>query len=247
MKSHCLIIEDEPQSKERLELLLAKYHQDTITVKGWAKNYEEAISFLSKSSFDLVFFDIQIQGYNAFDILSELDIINFDIIFTTAYDVYAVKAFRINAIDYLLKPISKDELGESIAKHLKRKQKISPLTQHPKTANELNFNNRIEIPTAKGFDFIPIKEIIRCEADGNYTIVFLRNKSKMTVSKTLKEFEKVLEKHHFIRPHHSHLVNIEDIQAYHKGKGGVLILSDHTEIEVASRRKEEVLRILKSS
>lgn len=244
-KSRCLIIEDEPHSKERLQLLLEKYHSEIITIDGWAKSYDEAAELLKASSVDLVFFDIQIQGYNAFDILAELKEVNFDIIFTTAHEAYALKAFRINAIDYLLKPIDRKELEQALKRHFNRKQEPQiPTSQKWKT--EITQNKRIEIPTTKGLEFVPIQDIIRCEADGNYTKIYLRDKSKILVAKTLKEFERVLEKHHFLRPHQSHLVNMEDVKSYHKGKGGFLILSDQTEIEVASRRKEEVLRILKS-
>ncbi|EOZ98121.1 response regulator [Indibacter alkaliphilus LW1] len=244
-KSRCLIIEDEPHSKERLQLLLEKYHPDTISIDGWAKSYEEAVDLLRPATVDLVFFDIQMQDYNAFDILSELQEVNFDVIFTTAHEGYALKAFRVNAIDYLLKPIDREELERALKRHFNRKEG-SQVSMSQKWKKEMVLNKRLEIPTPKGLEFVPIQDIIRCEADGNYTKVFLRDKSKIMVAKTLKEFEKALEKHHFLRPHQSHLVNIEDVKSYHKGKGGFLILSDHTEIEVASRRKEEVLRILKS-
>ncbi|MBW3469488.1 LytR/AlgR family response regulator transcription factor [Arthrospiribacter ruber] len=247
MKSNCLIIEDEPHCKERLQLLLEKNHSKDVEISGWAQGLDEAIALFKSGHFDLVFCDIDIKGRNAFEILSELQVEKFDIIFTTAHNSFASEAFRVNALDYLLKPISQEELKEAIDKHLDKKLK-SQQNGQPQGAQELKIlNKRIEIPTSKGLEFIPAKDIIRCEADGNYTVIYLKDKTKLTVSRTLKEFEKALEKHHFIRPHQSHLVNIKEVKAYHRGKGGTLILTDLTEVEVASRRKEEILRILKST
>jgi two-component system, LytTR family, response regulator len=242
-KIACLIVEDEPESAERLSLLLERYHHNQINVIGTAVNGNEAMKLIQSEKPDLVFLDVQLREMNAFEILEKINPIDFGIIFTTGHQEFAISAIKNNALDYLLKPIDKDDLQIAIDKYFNL---IKNETQK-KLVIETNLDKaKIGIPTVNGIEFIYINEIIFCQADGNYSVLNLRTNKKYTVAKTLKEIEIKLAPYGFFRVHHSHLVNLSEIKFYRRGKGGVVVLNDNTEIEVAIRRKEELMAVLES-
>jgi two-component system, LytTR family, response regulator len=249
MKAKCLIVEDEKHSAERLTFLINRYHRDEIEILSWENELDDALRAVQQHKPDLVFLDIQIHESDVFSMLKEIPHIDFNIIFTTAHREYALEAIKFSALDYLLKPIDKDELSLALQKHFRYssnsnyQKSLELLFEH---LGENNQRKKIGIPTIAGIEFVHIQDIIRCQSDINYTHIFLRDKRKLTVAKTLKDFENMLSKFKFFRTHNPHLVNLEEVKFYHKGKGGFLILNDHTEIEVATRRKEELLSLLKT-
>ncbi|MFI5131688.1 MAG: LytR/AlgR family response regulator transcription factor, partial [Chitinophagales bacterium] len=173
--------------------------------------------------------------------------INFEIIFTTSYDQYAIKAIRFSALDYLLKPVDREELKAAMQKVIQRLQ--HPLPQqleillqrvhHPTASLQ-----KIALPTMEGLQMVGVDSIVSCESDSNYTVFLLKNKQKLIVSRTLKEIEEMLEEFSFLRVHHSYIVNLNEITKYVKGEGGYLIMSDGSSIDVSRSRKEMLLKKL---
>jgi len=245
-----IIIDDEQHCIDKLCSLLEEHQKDSLEISGVFTNVTDAVKGVNKKKPDLVFLDVQINDETGFDFLKKLNSISFDIIFTTAFEKYAVQAFKFSAIDYLLKPIDADDLNYAVEK---LKNKISNEEMKTKVdvlfhnfINTQNGNKKITVPTINGLIILQVNEIIRCESDVNYTNIHLKDKSHLMVAKTLKEFEELLEDYNFFRIHNSHLVNLSYIKNYNKGKGGFVVLSDGTEIEVSSRRKDLFLQRLKN-
>ncbi len=242
-----VIIEDEKNSAERLRLLLERDYFAEVEVLAWLKSMDEAVTFLIAHEVDLVFLDVEIQDRTAFELLEKLPKIDFKIIFTTAHQEYALRAIKVSALDYLLKPVDAEELAEALGKVGKKsvqneRKAILSLLQDWNPRRKLP--EKLALPSVNGIEYVPISELIRCQADVNYTHFFLKDGRKITVAKTLKEFENQLRDHDFFRVHNSHLINLREVRFYHKGKGGTLQLQDGSEIEVASRRKEELMEAL---
>ncbi|MDX5338816.1 MAG: LytTR family DNA-binding domain-containing protein [Cyclobacteriaceae bacterium] len=244
-----LLIEDEKGSAERLHYFLEADHQYSIQLLAWKDSVPRALEFLRKEKVDLVFLDVELGTQTGFDLLSQLGQIDFQIIFTTAHQEYALQAIKHAAMDYLLKPIDREELKLAVEKV--RKEKGKSVDALEKLLKQFHFQeklgHKIALPSLVGIEYVPVEEILRCQADINYTHFYLKNGRKITVSKTLKEFEIQLLPHGFFRVHNSHLINLAEVKFYQKGKGGALILSDGSEVEVASRRKEELMQILGKS
>lgn len=245
-----LIVDDEQHCIDRLRHLVTSYCYNEVVVQAATNNITEAVELIQNIQPDLVFLDIQIGKDSGFDLIKSFNPVNFDVIFVTGYEKYALQAFRFSAVDYLLKPVDPDELVRSIAKfknNLHNKdaaQKYELLFYNLKT--HLQPHPKIAIPSQHGLDYLPIQDIVRCQSNINYTIIYSKNKSTILVAKTLKEFETILVHHNFYRIHNSHLVNLSYIKSYNKGKGGYVILEDLTEIEVSVRRKEGLLQKMMS-
>ena len=241
-----IIVDDEPYCCESLATLLGEYCPE-VEVAGVCHNGIEAIEMINKRPPDLIFLDVEMPKMNAFEMLDRLQQVNFEIIFTTSYDQYALKAFRFSAIDYLLKPVDGEELQRAVNKVILRSQKpiaaqlqiLMQKMNHPSVAI-----NKIALPTMDGLQMISVNSIIRCESDSNYTVVSLKNNKKITVSRTLKDIEELLEDHSFIRVHRCYLVNLNEIEKYIKGEGGYLLMSDGAKIDVARNKKEFLLNKL---
>ncbi len=241
-----IIIEDEQQSAEVLELMLKKF-SDVIEVADICNTPAKGIECIRKKSPDLVFLDIEMPRMNGFEMLKKLDMIDFEIIFTTAYNKYAINAIKISALDYLLKPIDKDELTKAIKKcqhNMERKNMgykmdvlLKNLTQHSALEKTLT------LTALDGVRFIKMKDIIRLEANGRYTKFYLTNKEVIVSSRTLGDFEETLSINGFFRIHETHIINLIFIDRFHKGNNYVL-LTDKTELPLARRRKEEFLKII---
>lgn len=241
-----IIIDDEQHCIDRLQMLVGKYCSKKIELAGAFQTAEEGLAAIKQLSPRLVFLDVEIKDKTGFWILQELPEIDFEVIFTTAFDRYAVQAFRFSAIDFLLKPVNPEELIISIDKLSEKisrndlAQKFDSLFYNLK--NIQTASKKICVPVLNGYVFLQTSEIIRCESEGNYTTLFLKDNTKLLVSKTLKEFEEMLGDYNFYRIHHSHLINLAFVKAYHKGKGGYVILSDGSEIEVSTRRKDDFIK-----
>ena len=241
-----VIVDDEPNCCKTLAALLERWCPD-VEVIAICKNGVEALVSIREFSPDLVFLDLEMPKMNGFAMLEQLPSINFHLIFTTSYDQYALRAFRLSAIDYLLKPIDNEELQKAVQKVMQRSQ--APLPQQleillQKIHQPTSSINKIALPTMEGLQMIPIDSIISCESDDNYTVFLLKDKKKIVVSSTLKEIEEILEDHSFVRVHRSYLVNLNEIEKYLKGEGGYLVMSDGSTIDVSRSKKESLLKKL---
>ena len=243
-----IIIDDEQHCINRIEHILKEYCLNEVELTGSFETVDEGLAAIKKLKPQLVFLDVEIHDKTGFDLLKQIPEIDFEVIFTTAYDKYAVQAFKFSAIDYLLKPVDADELQQAINK-LKEKfsktemsQKLDALFHNLKTIK--SGSKKICVPVLNGLIFLNIEDIVRCESSINYTTLFMKDKQKILVAKTLKEFEELLSEYNFFRVHNSHLLNLDYIKSYNKGKGGSVSMTDGSEIEVSTRRKEEFLKRL---
>ncbi len=243
-----IIIDDEQHCIDRLEQLIENNCCNSIKLLGSYQSVEEGLKAIKEEKPALVFLDVEIKDKTGFDLLKQLPEINFEVIFTTAHDKYAVQAFKFSAIDYLLKPVEADELLLAIKKLNEKfsqkeiSQKFDTLFYNLK--NIKGSSKRICVPVLSGLVFIQVDDIIRCESNINYTTLFLKDKQKLLVAKTLKEFEEMLGDYNFYRIHNSHLINLAYIKTYNKGKGGSVTMEDGSEIEVSTRRKDDFLKKL---
>jgi two-component system LytT family response regulator len=241
-----IIIDDEPDCCEVLTILLEKHCPD-VKVMATCHSAEEGIAAITHHAPQLVFLDIEMPHMNGFKLLEALPSINFEIIFTTSYDQYAIKAIRFSALDYLLKPIDREELQSAISKATKRLQ--HPLPQQleiliQKFNHQVNKVNRIALPTMEGLQLISLDSIISCASSSNYTILLMKENQKLTVSRTLKDIEEMLEDYNFMRVHHSYLVNVNEVRKYIRGEGGNLIMSDGSSVDVSRSKKDLLLKKL---
>jgi two-component system LytT family response regulator len=237
-----LIVDDETKSRLTLSILLGKYCP-TINVIGEASTVEEGVCQIEKLDPDLLFLDVQLKDGTGFDILSRLKDVRGKIVFTTAFNQYAIQAFKFSAFDYLLKPIDPDQLI-SLAERLEKKSPSTEVTQQLQILSEnKNQITKIALNSTHGIYYISIDDIIRCEADSNYTSFFLKDATKIVVAKSLKEYEEMLSGINFFRVHKSHLVNLHYVKMYDNHSGKV-ILNDGFQVEVARRRKDALLTIL---
>lgn len=236
-KITAVIIDDEKDGRDYIALLLANEFP-AIEIVFQAAGVEEAYLHLSRQWPDIVFLDIQLAEGNAFELLEKFNSIPSQLIFVTAYEQYAIRAIKKAALDYLLKPVRKMDFVEAVNRAL-QKLRSSP------SAVAIANPGRISLPSLHGFRLVEAADIIRCEADSNYTTFYLSDKTKLVVSKTLQEFEAQLLAHHFFRIHHKHLVNLKHVREYIRGKGGQVIMSDGSTLDVSARRKAEFLQQLK--
>lgn len=242
-----VIIDDEPHATKSLEILLSEDCPQVQVIASF-NHPAEAFLFLRSNQVDLIFLDIDMPFMNGFELLNRLAPINFDIIFVTAYDQYAIKAFKFSAFDYLLKPVDEVELINSLRK-LENKSKKSTQNSNFEHLLEVfksgqSAVKRIALPTLEGFEFIEVEKIIRCESDSNYTKIFLQNLPMMLVSRTLKEIEEILSDLPFIRVHNSHIIAKNHVKKYVKADGGYILMIDNAEIPISRARKEEVINEL---
>ena len=242
-----IIIDDEMHCIKRLEFMLADV-KDIVEICGVFQSVETGIKAIKEIKPDLIFLDVEINNETGFDLLKKVPAINFEVIFTTAYDKYAVQAFKFSALDYLLKPVEENELMQALNKLHEKIASKQTAKKFESLFHNLNATNntskKICVPVVNGIEFITVNKILRCESDINYTTIFMLNKQKLTVAKTLKEFEELLSDYNFYRVHNSHLINLAYIKHYNKGHGGFVTMEDGSEIEVSVRRKDEFLKKL---
>ena len=239
-----IIIDDELDSLETTQLLI----QDCcphVEILKLTNDEHEGIDAINELKPDLVFLDISMPKMDGFELLSRVKYQAFEVIFTTAYDEFAIKAFQVGATHYLLKPISRKELREAVSRVREKlkENKDSPNVHSILSQITANRQPKIAIPSIKGIEMLEIDNIIRCEADSNYSIIHMIS-SKVVVTKTLKELESQLERYNFIRTHNSHLINLAHLKTYLKGEGGTVILSNGDAVSVSRSRKSLLMEKL---
>lgn len=242
-----IIVDDEARSRRLLQALCKEYC-DGLEIIGLADSVSEAKKLIAQEMPDLVFLDIRMPIESGFELLKFYDNdFSFEVIFTTAYDEYAVEAFQFAAIDYLLKPIEIDELVKAV-ESVKELRDVPPQPEKFEFLQEILIAQKIDkiaLTTTDGFTFVNHEDIIRCEAESNYTTVFLMDGNSHLITKTLGHFEKLLYEKGFFRIHKSHLVNLHKVRKFIKSKkGGLVETVNETRIEVSSRKREELLRRL---
>jgi len=238
-----IIVDDELKSRESLKVLIEDFCEGVV-VKALCQNVTEAMEAIDQFKPDVVFLDIQLQRETGFDLLTELKNFDFEVIFTTAFSEYAIKAFKFSAIDYLLKPIDIEELRLALAKVEKRKGKemtghLQHLLENLRAGTSDNY--KLALPTTDGLVFIKVSDILYCQASSNYTEITLIDSKKYTVSRTLKEYEDMLAGQNFFRIHHSYLINLDKVKKYVRGEGGYVIMNNDKSLDVSKRKKEGFL------
>ena len=245
-----VVIEDEEHSRNMLMEML-RDHCRQLNVVGNADSVKTGLTAIAEQRPELVFLDIELQSETSFEILEKLPEINFELVFTTAFDHYALKAIKFCAIDYLLKPIDLNELRIAVAKAEKRlnreylNKNLEVLVNNLKSGSQNN--HRIALSTLEGLLFVNVRDIIYCESSGPYTKFIFKHADKIMTSKHLKEYEDLLNGYDFFRIHKSYLVNLQEIKKYIRGEGGNLIMSDGATLNVSKQRKESFLRIYSGS
>ena len=241
-----IIIEDEPNSQQLLKSLVEE-DCEGVQIAGIAGGVAEALAAIEKHKPQLLFLDIELPDGDGFQVLEQCGEINFDVIFTTAYDQYAMKAFKFSAVDYLLKPIDVDDLQTAVKKVVEKQAADQGPSEHLQALihNIRSVSQpykRIVLPTSNGFTVVDTKDIIRCESDRNYTFIPLKDKRKILVSRTIKEYDEMLRDYNFFRIHQSHLINLDYLKNYTRGRGGYVELKDGTTLDVSARKKSDFLK-----
>ncbi|MFT5848415.1 MAG: two-component system LytT family response regulator [Psychroserpens sp.] len=244
MKLKSIIVEDEETSRKILRNYLNKYCPN-VEVLGEAANVEEALVLIRNTELDLVFLDVEMPYGNAFDLLDKVGDVNFETVFVTAYNHYAIDALNAHASYYLMKPISIDELIKAVDYVTEIRTKEDALQDQVLVPKINTVHGKITIPQQSGFEVLQTSEIMYCKADDNYTEIYLSNNKKKLVSKTLKYFEDALTESGFARVHKSYLVNVNEVTKYIKGKGGSVVLSNGKEITVSASKKSDLLSYFK--
>lgn len=242
-----LIIDDEAKARNVLKLYIEKLIPEIYRIEN-AESVDEAIEILKSYQPDIVFLDVEMPHKNGFRFLTEVNNPSFDVIFTTAYNQYAIQAIRFSALDYLLKPVDPEELKAAVMRHLEKNERkenqkdlYENLVENISKKEVKDF--KIAVPSAEGFYFFMVDEILRLEADKNYTHIHLQQKRPFIASKTLKHFEDLLDDFSFIRTHKSHLVNPRHVTRL-SNNSEYLILTDGSRVEVSRRKKDEVQKQL---
>lgn len=243
MEIRAIIIDDEAGNRENLQRMLER-HCGNVQVQAVAASAIEGIDAIGTHSPDLVFLDIEMPHANGFELLESLPRIDFEVIFVTAFDHYAIRAIKFCALDYLLKPIDLLELKvavEKVSEKLQRARENESMEIFMQNRRNPQQVKKIALPTADKVDFVAVNEIVRCQGESNYTHIFLANGKKILVSRTLKEYEELLSEYNFLRVHQSHLVNVAEVKTYVKRDGGYIVMSDGAEVSVSKQKKEAVL------
>jgi len=248
-----LIIDDEKASAELLSLKIRKAAPD-VQITGIYHSGQAALEAMERAEPDVIFLDIEMPGMDGITLAKKLDAEHTEIIFTTAYDQYAIEAVRIRALDYLLKPVNEKDLAAALLRlrqKLMEKEKIKMAHSIENIFEKMQTLNthydKIAISTMEGIIFIPVKEIVRVESLNNYSKLYLITGKNIVASKTLKLIEEMLMHYRFFRPHKSHLVNLEYITKYVRGEGGMIIMADGSEVDVSRQRKQDFLKVFDAS
>jgi two-component system LytT family response regulator len=244
----CIIVDDEIGAREILVQMLKLYCTD-IEIIGLAHNVDSAYELISSLNPDLVFLDIKMPDGSGFNLLERFPKLNFQVIFVTAHEEYAIKAFRFSALDYILKPVDPSDLINAVDK-VSGINNVNDLDQQFKIMKENFYNEstqtekKIVLRTTENIYVIPISEVVRCRSEKNYTYFYFTNREKIIVSRTLKDFEELLTDHGFMRVHRSNLINLKYISRYEKSEGGYVIMLDNSRVDVSHRKKEKLLNYI---
>jgi len=234
------ILDDEIRGSKLLAHKLDIF-EDELQVVGIFNEPAKALDPIIELDIDVLFLDVEMPGMNGFQFLERLGTFNFEVIFTTAYDSYTLDALRISAVDYLLKPVDQEDLQTAITRLRKR---VAEKLMYKAVKLEKKPSNRLALPTAEGVYLVEKSNILRVEAMSNYSVFLLADAKKIVVSKTLKDYENVLDDEHFMRINRSVIINLDYVVKYRKGDGGTLELSDGSEIEVSPQKKDLLLQRL---
>jgi len=243
---NAIIVDDEKHCREVLELLLHK-HCPKVTIQATCADAMTALKEIDRQQPDILFLDIEMPDMNGFEMLEKINDPRFEIVFTTAYNEYAIKAIKHSALDYLLKPIDKDELILAIKKVQKAKtQKAGARVENLlDLLNNKKPSRRFAVSTLEGLIMVNIDDILFCESDSAYCRLFFRDQPKpMVISKTLKEVEEVLQGSNFCRIHHSYVINMKFVDRYIRGEGGEVIMTNGVHLPISRTRKQEFLNLL---
>lgn len=242
-----IMIDDEPRGMDVMEHDIHRLDMD-VNVIGKYSDPKEGLAAIRTNQPDVLLLDIEMPWMNGFELLDQLEEINFDIIFVTAYDQFAIKAFRYYALDYLLKPVDLDSLHHALTRVSEKRHHISKAHLNAlidKLDKKEEGFSKLVVPTMEGYEFIEIDDVIRCEASNNYSNVVLKSGGKLLVSKHLKYLEEMLDGHGFYRIHQSHLINLKHISKYVKTDGGYIIMSDGSNVNISRGRKEGFVKLLR--
>lgn len=242
-KKKAILVDDESKSRIALGSFLSKYCP-TIEIIGEAEGVRSGLELIESSNPEVIFLDIEMNDGTGFDLVEQLDNTKCEIIFVTAFNQYAIKAFRYSAIDYLLKPVNPEELVQAVSK-LSDESRINQIEQKLEAlmANKTSIQ-KIAIPSMEGIRLEEVDNIRYCESDNYYTIIHLINGERIVVSKTLKEYDKMLSSDGFLRIHQKYLVKVSEIKTYSKSDGGFITLNDGTHLTVSRRKKEDLMKVL---
>jgi two-component system LytT family response regulator len=243
-KLKTIIIDDEPDAVDFISSIICEYCPG-LEVAGKAYDISEGVQVIKDQLPDLVFLDVEMPHGTGFDLLANFPEKEFDVIFITAFNHYAIKAIKFSAVDYILKPINVNEFIEAVNKVMQKRsntmfrgnENIKALLENLRTA----VPSRLAIPTSDGMEYLNPKEIIRIEADRSYSWFYLAGGRKILVSKNLKEFQDLLSDRHFFRPHNSYLINLKYVKKYVRKEGGYIEMQDGSEIPVSRNRKDMFL------
>lgn len=239
-----IIVDDEKISRDILNDYLSRYCPD-VEVLAQCDSVQTGLQAIEQHQPDVVFLDVEMPKGNGFDLLEQVKDINFETVFVTAFDNYAIQALNYSAAYYILKPVSIDELVAAVEKIKGQKQKQAAGT-HTKILLENIRAKRIDqhkivLPLQDGFEVVSLKDVVHCEAHDNFTDFYFVSKPKMMICRTLKFYEELLSDSGFLRVHKSHLINLEHVEKYKKGKGGQLIMSNGSAIDVSPNKKDELM------
>ncbi|MCB9251970.1 MAG: response regulator transcription factor [Flavobacteriales bacterium] len=238
-----ILVDDEKAARETLENYVLKYCEG-VELIGQAKDVPGAIQTIKTLKPDLVFLDVEMPFGNAFDVLEQCADLEFETIFITAFNDYAIKAFNFSAAYYILKPIDIGELIKAVNKVRSNFDQKESSLRSKVIYDNIQFpeNKKLVLPTLSGFEVVYLKDILRLHGSSNYTEIYLVDGKKKVVSKVLKFFEDMLQGQGFMRVHRSHIVRLDSIKKYNKGRGGSVVLSDNSEIEVSAQKKQELMK-----
>ena len=242
-----VIVDDEPNARQVVRNILEQYCK-TVEIVGEASNVKEGVTIINDLKPDLALLDIRMPDGTGFDVLKNVEKLDFHFIFITAYEEYAIKAIKQSALDYILKPINTNELLTALEKAELAKPQENELTNKINTLND-NQNlkpedRKLVLNTQESIYYVKVSDIISCTADKNYTEINTNDSRKLVISKTLKDVEEMLSGCGFFRSHQSHLINIKYISHYEKGLGGTIIMTDKSRIPVSSRKKELFIQLM---
>jgi two-component system LytT family response regulator len=242
----CILIDDESNSLEMMEWLLKTYCPQ-VKIEAMCNAADQGIEAIYKYRPDVVFLDIEMPHMNGFDMLEQFDKLFFDVVFCTAYDQFAIKAFRYSALNYLLKPVDPEDLKETIRRLEEKKSapsqgQIELLLQNIRQTSKPGVQ-RIALTTGDGMIFVPTTDILYCEAESNYTAVVLEGGKKIVVSKVLKEIDEALAGPDFFRVHNSFLININRIKKFVRGDGGYVVMEDGASVSISRSRRQEFMEL----
>jgi len=245
MKKKLLIIDDENRTREFVKKIIDSFQLD-IEVFTDGENVETGIEAINRINPDIVLLDIQMPDGTGFDVLNSIETKNFEVIFITAYQEYAIKAIKFSALDYILKPIDSEELHSSIITAMDALEFKREDDQYLALENNIQATNRrkLVLKTQESVFVVDLSEIVRCEADKNYTFFYLNSGKKILVSRTLKDYETMLNGYGFFRIQQSHLINLEYLDRYDKTQGGAIIMKDGVSVPLSSAKKEQFFKLL---